>query len=301
MITLLTFCFLLQLIVLAVLGAGLIFVSLMAFQHSISPESQSESLDKALNSFETSNLIQGIIKLVTFPWYVLVACKEALKWVLLLPIRLISGTLDGLGKAGNVTVDILNRCIRWLLNLPFHLAQSVLGGIGNGLTTLSNTLVNQSRHLSKALAGSILGTFFHHVANTLLATTGGIHVAWITLNETVANGALFVEELGREVLQNIDAAMTYAVSSFLVAKSAMHSVSQAILTGWASTNRVVAKTACAIESMIRVSRNATMDLSVRLGTRIAELGLTKDSIQVYANHSKEKLLVAYTRLDRAAE
>lgn len=221
--------------------------------------------------------------------------------MLLLPIRLISGTLDGLGRAGNATVDILNRCIRWLLNLPFQLAQSVLGGIGNGFTAMSDILVNQSRQLSKALAGSLLGTFFHHVADTLLATTRGMHFAWITLNESVASGALYVEALGRDVLYITNDAMTKTVLKFLEAKAAMQSASHAVRTAWLSTNRVVADTASAFEGVIHVAWNTTRNFSMRLATRIRELGLTKDSVQVYAKHSKQKLLVAYTRLDRAAE
>ncbi len=87
-------------------------------------------------------------------------------------------------------------------------------GIGNRLTTPSITLENQSRQLSRAFAGRILGTFFH-VANELVATMRDMNLASMTLNKCVAKGDRIVEELGRDVLHFTNAAMTNAVSSLL--------------------------------------------------------------------------------------
>ena len=94
------------------MGTGSTVVSLVAIYHSISLESQTESLDTALTSVMRCNLIQQIIKVVTVPWPVLEFGKEALK--------ISASDKNRCGRAGNATVDILNRPFMWLLHLLFH-------------------------------------------------------------------------------------------------------------------------------------------------------------------------------------
>ncbi len=273
----------------------------MAFQHSISPESQSESLDKALTNLENSGLIQGVIKLVTFPWHALVTCKDALVWLLMLPIRAVSGTLNSLGRAGNATVDIINRCIRWLLNLPVHLTQSFLDAIGHGLTTMSEGLARHSRHLARALSGSFLGAFFHRLADGFLATTKGLEFAWNISNDIAASGALAVEAIGRQLFQFTQNGIALSISAWNATKSTLVIATQNVRTGWTSTNHTVACVAFAIEDGINLSWKAAFHLARRTETLATAMGITRDSMDTITEQSKLKLIAGYNSLDQAAE
>lgn len=285
---------------LAILGTGLMFVSLMAFQHSIAPESQSQSLDRALTNLEKSGLIQGLIKLVTFPWHVVVACKEALMWLFMLPIRLVSGTLTGLGRAGNATVDTLNRCIRWILNIPIQLAQSILGAIGSGLVAMSDGLARQSRQLAQAWSGSFFGVFFHRMAEGLTATTRGFRLAWVVSNEVMASGSLAVEAFWYKTLQVLEQGAAKTIVGWVATKSTVVTASKAIRAGWISTNRAVENAALVIEEYLKNSCRFVMQSMEQLEVRAAGVGLTRRSVWDASERTKETLVVAYHRLDRAA-
>ena len=288
------------LIVLAVLGTGLIFMSLVAFQHFIAPESQSQSLDRALDSFEKSGLVEGVIQFITFSWKALVACKDAVAWLFLLPVRLFSGTLTGLGRMGNATVDTLNRCIRWLLNLPIHLAQTLLGAMGKGITSLSDGLARQSRQLGRTMSGSFLGVFFHRLADGFVTTTRGLQHAWVVSNQVAEDGAIAIETLGYKTLQVLEKGATQVIAGWAATQSTFVSTYKTIRRGWVSTNRVVGNAALDLEFYTKVSFRRMMTETQRIERSAASVGMTKNALSHAFWQTKVSVISGYHWLNRGA-
>ena len=287
-------------LVLAVLGTGLIFVSLMAFQHSISPESQSQSLDRALATFEKSELVRRLIQMVTFPWYALITCKDALVWLLILPFRAVAGALKGMGRAGNATIDALNRCLHLLINLPIQLAQYFTAMIGYGLTRTSAGLSNQSRQIGKTLSGSSLGIFFHALADGFSSATTGMKSAWTVSNRVVGDYALALEKLVHEAIKALEKGVAKTVAGWLTTKSIVVGSRATVRTQWIAVNRTVADTALLFDSHVKLVMNLTMESWRRLRTRTTNLGINKESIRAASLQGKYLVDASYSRANAGA-
>jgi hypothetical protein len=286
--------------VLAILGTGLIFVSLMAFQHSISPESQSKSLDTALATFEKSATVRILIKLVTFPWHALIACKDGLLWLLVLPFRAIAGTLKGLGQAGDATIYALNRCIQWLVNLPIQLAQYFVGAIGRGLTSMSEGLTNQSRQLGRTLSGSLLGTFFTALADVFSSATAGMGLAWIRCNQVVADGAFAVEAFGRQVVQVLQQGVAHTIAGWLTTKSVVVKSTVAVRTRWVAVNLTVADGAFLVDDKLKLIQKHATTLMSSIRTRTAAMGISQETIRATCVQGKDIVAAGYCRANEGA-
>jgi len=288
-------------IVLAVLGTGLIFVSLMAFQRSIAPESQSQSLDTALATLEKSELVKMMIQVVTFPWHALIACKDAMVWLLMLPFRVISGTLIGLGRAGNATIDALNRCIQWLIHLPIHLAHTFFASIGKGMTGISETLANQSRNMGKVWSGSSVGIFFHTLADGFSSVTEGIRSAWIASNRIVGDSALALEGVGRKIVQILEEGVANSITGWLATKSFVIQSKAAVRTRWIDTNRTVGEGALYIDRQLRLRWDQVTNSLRGIRTRAEiDFGGTMKSLRAISIQGKDLVSSGYHKANEKA-
>ena len=287
-------------LVLAVLGTGLIFVSLMAFQHSISPESQSQSLDRALATFEKSELVRRLIQMVTFPWYALITCKDALVWLLILPFRAVAGALNGLGRAGNATIDALNQCLHWLINVPIQLAQYFAAIIGHGLTGMSEGLSNQSRQMGKALSGSSLGIIFHALADGFSSASTGMKSAWTMSNRVVGDSALALESLGRQLAKVVEKGVANTVTAWLTTKSIVVDSKATFRTQWIAINGAIVDTAFLFDSKVKLMVNVAVETVRSIQTRTAGLGFNKQSIRAASLRGKDFVGAGYSRANSVA-
>eukprot|EP00934_Nitzschia_sp_Nitz4_P005314 Nitzschia sp. Nitz4//scaffold32_size149145//69827//74087//NITZ4_002882-RA/size149145-processed-gene-0.96-mRNA-1//1//CDS//3329548078//5304//frame0 len=202
---------------LTVLGTGLLVLSVVAFRHASSPENQ--TFDVALSSLEKLDLVQGLTKLLFLPWDALVAFSNTCAWFMMLPFRAISGFLQGMGWAGNVTVDGINQLISWVLNFPILFAQTALGVVGNGLSMTLQALANQFRAVGEALSGTIFGTMFLGLADGFGSLVSGLDSSWNWTNEAVASGAYAVEAIAKRLVhiyQHVGSYVTAALGLCLI-------------------------------------------------------------------------------------
>jgi hypothetical protein len=238
--------------------------------------------------------------MVTFPWYALIACKDALWWLLMLPFRAITGTLNGLGRAGNVTIDALNRCIHWLINLPILLAQSLGSAIGRGLTGMSEGLANQSRQMGKALSGSSLAVFFYALADGFSLGTTAMIVAWKRSNSVVGDCALGLEGFGRQLYQVLEKGVANSIAGCLTTKSTVVETTSALRTQWIAINRTVATRALLVDGNVKHIWNLSLKSMERLQTRAADMGVTKESMLAVSIRGKDLVAAAYFRANDGA-
>jgi hypothetical protein len=272
----------------------------MAFQHSISPESQSQSLDTALATFEKSDLVRRLIQMVTFPWYALITCRDALLWLLILPFRALAGALNGMGRAGNATIDALNRCLHLLINLPIQLAQYFTAMIGHGLTRASAGLSNQSRQIGKALSGSSLGIFFHALADGFSSATTGMKSAWTVSNRVVGDSALAVESLVHEAIKALEKGVASTVAGWLTTKSMVVGSKATIRAQWIAVNRTVGDKALLFDSKVKLIVNLTLESWRRLRTRTTNFGISKESIRAASLQGQYFVAASYSRANAGA-
>jgi hypothetical protein len=164
------------------LGAGLIVLSVAAFRNASSPEPGA----LLLRTLESTD-VRGISRLLSIPYEMLVSCKDAIAWVLLLPVRAVTGSLARVGRAGTATLDVLHRCILWIVHLPVQLVHSFLGRVADGLRRISGGLEQQSEQVWAALSASFLGALVRNLAETLGITTAAIQGALSSIRLFVAS------------------------------------------------------------------------------------------------------------------
>ena len=151
------FCFTFS--VLTVLGGALIIISISALRNVASPE---QGMDRALMETMESTGVKGLSKLLSIPFELLTACKNAIVSVLLFPFRLVTSTLARLGHAGNSTVDMIHRWVQWVANLPAQLFHSLVGVLGDRWHAVTNKLSDRSHQAMVALSASFLRSFFRN-------------------------------------------------------------------------------------------------------------------------------------------
>lgn len=272
----------------------------MAFQHSLSPESQSESLDRALVTFEKSAAVQRLIQMVTFPWHALLAVKDALVWLVLLPFRALTRTLTSLGLAGNATINALNQCIQWVINLPIRLAQTLTGAMGFVLTKILEGLAYQSQQLGRKLSGSRLGVFFSDLSEWFSAAITNVQVAWFESNRVVGNCALAIEAFGRGTIRVLEKGIAASIAGWVATKSTVVKASVRFRAGWLDLNDSLQNIAFRIEDKLSTIPAIAVKGIGYLQQKAAEVGLTRGSFFTLGIQGKDLILGGYAKADKGA-
>lgn len=305
------------------LGTGLLVLSVVAFQHATSPES--ESLDRALTVLQESGLVQGLLQLILFPWNALVACKDVLVWTLLLPGRLVQGLLDGISSMGNKTANGVVGLVEWMLSLPGTLATAVWSWVHNMWTSGSASLVSVTRSLGETI--SVYRPSWGELVQDLAA--GGAAVAswgqrgWMAANRWVADRMLGLELQGRaSVERGLVVVAEYGARQRTLLEASGKSYLHNLQREWNSANRAVGDAALRMEEYIlslapqsllkpftsRPSVAASVDrgsiAEASNGSRTLQdlaVELVPDSVLTLPQRGLEAMERGYRSLDKSAE
>jgi hypothetical protein len=289
--------------VLSVLGAGLIVVSVVSFRNATSPDTQ--AMERALLSTLESTDARSLSKLLCLPLDMLMACKDAIVWAVLLPVRLLTGSLNRLGRAGNTTVDAINHLIQWMGHLPVQLVQSLLGVLGNGVSAISGRLADQSRQIAKLLSDSFLGAFFQSLAETFVGTFGTFQSTWDSMNLVAANGAFAVEGFLNSILELMTDTFAKTTAEWTAFHMALEGATAHMQGTWESMNIASANGAFAVEAFLNrivVLLTGALAKTTSRGRAIhATLRGGPTALERFRNETMQSLSDRYDSLNRSAE
>jgi hypothetical protein len=246
------------------LGAGLIVLSVAAFRNASSPE---PGVDGALLRTLESTDVQGISRLLSIPSEMLIACEDAIAWVLLLPVRAVTGSLARAGRAGKATLDVLHRCLLWMVHLPVQAVRSFLGAVVDGLQRVSGRLAQQSEHVLAALSASFLGALVRNIAEILGVTTAAIQGALSSIRLATSNGVASMDRVVKSLVELFVQAYAKTSAGWVNAKTSITGglyvlegvgdrTTRHVSNGYDHLNRLLESFALFIEELL---------LSLRLG------------------------------------
>ena len=167
-------------------------MSLSAFRNA--NESSSEKADSAfMKSLEEFS--ERLLRLITFPFDFLVACKEAIVNLFMFPFRVASRGLSKTKKAGGSLVDYLQNMFMWLICLPGNLLSSVLERFGTTCHQLGSAISSHFERAGSAASTSSIGRFVQKCLRRLSGYFPRSKVRWSKLNHKLADMAISLEGL----------------------------------------------------------------------------------------------------------
>lgn len=177
------------------LGVGLIFLSIAAFRNANRPPD--DAIDKVfLDTLETHT--STFFKILSLPLDLLVACKDAVVAILLLPFRLVSAGLSRSRKVSDDLIDSVHQWLLWLLSFPGTLLSSLLNGSREIVDAIGKGLAGQATRLMSVIDQSFVGGLFRTIGVSVSGVTSRTRIQWIILNRRVSDAALAIENFGME-------------------------------------------------------------------------------------------------------
>jgi hypothetical protein len=201
-------CHFYSILVLSVLGAGLIVFSVAAFRNASAREPEIDrALSATLKSLEKVAATPGFSKMLALPLQFLVACKDAVVSVVMLPFKFVLGSVSTVVRAGGATMQAVNSIIRWFVGIPGNLASSVMTFLGRGTRAMSNGVSNRSQRAVGAVSASFLGVFvrsvassFTYTATMVKASFSSIGLALVQVKGSIESASMATINFGSSVV-----------------------------------------------------------------------------------------------------
>ena len=166
-------------------------MSLSAFRNA--NETSSEKADHAfMKSLEEFS--ERLLRLITFPFDFLVACKDAIGNLLMFPFRVVSRGFSETKRAGGSLIDYLQSMISWLISLPGNLLSSILESCGTTYRHLSTMISSQLETTGRAISTSSFGRFVQKCCRRVSGYFPRSKVRWSKLNHRLADMAISLEQ-----------------------------------------------------------------------------------------------------------
>ena len=142
---------------------------------------------------------ERLLRLISFPFDFLVACKDAVLNLFMFPFRVVSRGFSETKRAGGSLIDYLQNMFMWLISLPGNLVSSVLERFGTTYHQLGSLVSSQLESAGRAVSTSSFGRFVQKCCRRVSGYFPRSKVRWSKLNHRLADMAIYLEGMWNRV------------------------------------------------------------------------------------------------------